>query len=204
MPVNQNYIKQNLPPIGISGAARSGKDTICSALIRYLSIINIEGVRRSIAGDIIKHDLKDFLMEKYSIDSFTKNCEIKENIRPILVNYGREKRNKTSGRYFIDKFIQKPNCVNIIPDIRYCEYANDELYWLKKEVNGILIFVDRKNIQDANEYEKNNNSYIKKQSNHVLNWDTLDEKNPNDLIVIDNFAKTIIDDIYLPFTNRTI
>ena len=116
----------------------------------------------------------------------------------------REKRNKTSGRYFIDKFIQKPNCVNIIPDIRYCEYANDELYWLKKEVNGILIFVDRKNIQDANEYEKNNNSYIKKQSNHVLNWDTLDEKNPNDLIVIDNFAKTIIDDIYLPFTNRTI
>ena len=67
MPNPEITIPPNYPTIGIAGAARSGKDTLCSALIRQLSLINMPAVRRSIAGDSIKNGLKDLLMNKFLI-----------------------------------------------------------------------------------------------------------------------------------------
>lgn len=191
------------PPIGISGAARAGKDTLCRALIRYFNTLDIKAVRKSIAGDSVKTDLKDVLLDKFSIDAFTENTETKEFMRPFLVEYGKMQRAKTQGRYFIDAFKSEANAVNILPDIRYVEYPKDEVYWLKNEVKGLLIFIKRKGILDANDTEKVNNKIISNMADHIVEWNSLDENESQDLFLIDSYAKNIVDNYYLPLTNRT-
>jgi hypothetical protein len=186
------------PPIGIAGAARAGKDTLCRALIREFAKINMEAVRKSIAGDAVKTDLKDVLMDKFSLNSFTENSEEKEFMRPLLVEYGKMQRKKTQGRYFIDGFISEPNVVNILPDIRYVEYPEDEVHWLKNEVKGLLIFVERKGIYDANDTEKVNNTIIKNLADYHVKWASLDEQSSEHREMINWYAKLIIDQYYIP------
>jgi hypothetical protein len=186
------------PPIGIAGAARAGKDTLCRALIRQLKEHKMDAVRKSIAGDAVKTDLKHLLLEKFNLNSFTENSEQKEFMRPLLVEYGKMQRNKTQGRYFVDGFVPETDVVNILPDIRYVEYPEDEVYWLKNEVKGLLIFIKRQNIEDANDTEKVNNRIISNMADYILNWRSLDENNPQDLLQIDIHAKRIIDDFYIP------
>jgi hypothetical protein len=186
------------PPIGIAGAARAGKDTLCRALIRQLKEHKMDAVRKSIAGDAVKTDLKDLLLEKFNLNSFTENSEQKEFMRPLLVEYGKMQRNKTQGRYFVDGFVPEPNVVNILPDIRYVEYPEDEVYWLKNEVKGLLIFIKRKGVQDANDTEKVNNKIISNMADYILEWDSLNENDSKDLFHIDNYAKWVIDQYYIP------
>jgi hypothetical protein len=186
------------PPIGIAGAARSGKDTLCRALIREFAKINTDAVRKSIAGDAVKTDLKDVLMDKFSLNSFTENNEEKEFMRPLLVEYGKMQRNRTKGRYFIDGFEPVSNVINILPDIRYVEYPEDEVYWLKNEVKGLLIFVERKGVYDANDTEKVNNTIIKNLADYHVKWASLDEQSLEQREMINWYAKLIIDQYYLP------
>lgn len=181
----------NYPIIGISGAARSGKDTLCKALIRFFKTKNIKAERKSIAGDTVKGDLKNIIGKKLKIDTFTEDSNIKTLIRPLLVEYGKLMRNKTEGRYFIEKFKKSQNNITIIPDIRYAEYKKDELFWLKKEQHGFLIFIKHEYVLDANETEKTNNKVIKKDCDYFLKWSTLCEENPIDLEKINSIAEKI-------------
>lgn len=179
--------------IGISGAARSGKDTLCRGIIRVLKQnYNLDGIRKSIAGDRVKKDLKNILAESIQIDSFTESSQDKEYIRPLLIEYGKLMRNKTEGRYFIENFIIEENKVNIIPDIRYAEYPKDEVFWIKNEVKGFLVFIERKNIYDANETEKINNKIIKQIADYHLIWDSLDENSEYDRKLIDYHAAEVL------------
>jgi hypothetical protein len=179
------------PIIGIAGAARSGKDTLCKGLIKFFKSKNLKAERVSLAGDTIKKDLKTIIYKKTNIDSFTENIQQKTLIRPLLVEYGKLMRNITKGRYFIDFFERKEDIIPIITDIRYAEYEKDELYWLKKEVNGFLVFIKHEFVFDANETEKRNNKLIKKEANYRLNWSTLDENNPLDVIELNKISKKI-------------
>jgi hypothetical protein len=192
------------PVIGISGAARCGKDTLCRGLIREFEKIGISAKRKSIAGDTVKNDLKNLLFEKIQFDTFTENNEDKEFVRPLLVEYGKIMRQKTNGRYFIEKFNLEENCVNIIPDIRYAEYPKDELYWLKNEMKGLSVFIEREEIFDANETEKINNKFIKEVAHFNLKWGRLNEQSEYEKKIIDFYAKNIIEKYYLPLTNRTV
>jgi hypothetical protein len=180
----------NYPIIGISGAARSGKDTLCRALIRFFKSKKIKAKRKSIAGDIIKKDLKNLIKKKANINSFTENIYEKKLIRPFLVEYGKLMRNQTEGRYFIEKIKYDEN-ITIIPDIRYAEYEKDELFWIKNEKKGFLIFIEHECVRDANETEKINNKIIKKQADYRLNWSTLNENNSIDLEKINKIAEKI-------------
>jgi phosphoribulokinase len=179
------------PIIGISGAARSGKDTLCRALIRFFESKKIKAERKSIAGDTIKKDLKQLIKNKANINSFTEDIYEKTLIRPLLVEYGKLMRNQTKGRYFIEKLERNNKNITIIPDIRYAEYEEDELFWLKNEKHGFLIFVEHDFVSDANETEKVNNKIIKKQADYKLKWSTLNENNPIDLEKINNIAEKI-------------
>ena len=186
------------PPIGIAGAARAGKDTLCRALIRELAKVKMDAVRKSIAGDAVKADLFDVLMDNFDLNAFTENSEEKEFMRPLLVEYGKMQRKKTQGRYFIERFESVNDKVNILPDIRYVEYPKDEVYWLKNEVKGLLIFIERNEVYDANDTEKVNNTIIKNLADYHLKWESLDENNEQQLSLIDNHAKWIIDQYYIP------
>ena len=182
--------------IGIAGASRSGKDTLCRSLIRILKEkYNIEAERRSIAGDLIKKNLQSIIMNSVGIDSFTENTEEKELIRPLLVEYGKLMRKWTVGRYFVENFQNINEKTLIIPDIRYAEYEKDEIHWIRNEVNGYLIFLERENIKDANETEQINNKKLKVLSNCCIYWGKLDENNENDRKIIDDYAIKILNDI---------
>jgi hypothetical protein len=179
------------PLIGISGAARSGKDTLCRALINILNSKGYKAKRKSIAGDLIKKDLNSIVRKKIGIDLNTENNKLKKIIRPLLIEYGKLMRNQTNGRYFIDKFKTEKNIITIIPDIRYAEYEKDELFWLKKQKNSFLVFIKHDLVNDANDTEKKNNKVIKKYADFNLKWSTLKEENPIDKLKIDNIAEKI-------------
>ena len=179
--------------IGISGAARSGKDTLCRALIRELIKDMRIGVRKSIAGDTVKADVHLLIQNKFKMNSFTEINEEKEFMRPLLVEYGKMQRAKTEGRYFIEQFVLEKDVINILPDIRYVEYPKDEVYWLKNEVNGFLIFLERDGIYDANDTERVNNKIIKELADFRLKWDNLDENTQDGKLKLDQHARKILD-----------
>ena len=163
------------PPIGISGAALVGKDTFCSCLSLYFELKSqkkIKAKRCSIAGDVIRKDLKELILKKLGVEIDPVEYLQKTLLRPLMVEYGRYMRNQTKGRYFIETLNKNKqfgkNFVPIIPDIRYAEYEKDELYWLKQEKKGILIFLERKGIEPANEFEEKNNLILKKEADFVF------------------------------------
>jgi hypothetical protein len=192
------------PLIGISGAARVGKDTLCRALIREFKKINLTAIRKSIAGDTIKNDLQELLIKKLNIDPFTENTDEKTLLRPILVEYGKLMRNNSRGRYFIDNFEYSKNTINIIPDIRYAEYKKDELSWLKDESKGVLIFLEREEISDANETEKINNKIIRNFADHYIKWGRLNEDDENEKTLINSYAREFLVKKYLPLVDWTV
>ena len=177
--------------IGIAGAARAGKDTLCRALTREFLKKGVLAVRKSIAGDTVKGDLQELIERKFKLDSFTEVTEEKEFMRPLLVEYGKMQRAKTQGRYFIEQFQPEQDAINILPDIRYVEYPKDEVFWLKNEMNGFLIFVERIGIYDANDTEKVNNKIIRNMADHIVSWGSLSEQ--NDRGNIDSYAQEIIE-----------
>jgi hypothetical protein len=153
-------------PIGIAGAALVGKDTLCVNLIKFFEKkYKISAKRVSIAGDAIKKDVKNIISEALKKEIDINDPEEKEKIRPLLVEYGRYVRKKTNGRYFLEKINKNnsfgANYLPVITDIRYSEYEKDELYWLKNEKKGILIFLKREGIFPANEFEEKNNKILK-------------------------------------------
>jgi hypothetical protein len=178
--------------IGIAGAARAGKDTLCRSLQREFIKKGILAVRKSIAGDTVKGDLQELLERKFKLDSFTEITEQKEFMRPLLVEYGKMQRAKTQGRYFIEQFEPEQDAINILPDIRYVEYPKDEVFWLKNEMNGFLIFIERKGNYDANDTEKVNNKIIKNMADYVVQWDTMPEWSEEGRKLIDQYAEKII------------
>jgi hypothetical protein len=178
--------------IGIAGAARAGKDTLCRALQREFAKRDILAVRKSIAGDTVKSDLQELIENMFNLDSFTEKNEEKEFMRPLLVEYGKMKRSKTQGRYFIEQFKPYPDAINILPDIRYVEYPKDEVYWLKEEMGGFLIFVERNGIYDANDTEKVNNKIIRNLADYTVNWESLLENHTDEKEKIDQYANIVI------------
>ena len=70
--------------IGISGLARSGKDTLFQFLSGKLKEDNISSKRLAFA-DELKEECDDFLKKNIGISAFTEKNSEKEIIRPFLV-----------------------------------------------------------------------------------------------------------------------
>ncbi len=186
--------------IGICGAAQSGKDTLCNALIKVLQpqtyengvyITNSYARRFSIAGDQIREDLSQLIKQSMFWDIHQLDKYQKETVRPLMVEYGRMMRNSTKGRYFIETLSNNTDFqdapIRIIPDIRYDEYQYDERYWVKDEHRGFLIYIDRKDIKPANKYEEENLQRLRLWADHIVYWDTLENIEQDALV----FAKQI-------------
>lgn len=165
--------KNNSLILGIAGASGAGKDLLCSYIGNIFSKrYNIDCVRKSIAGDLIKKDL-NLLMGSHKVNFFTENRKEKEILRPQMIDYGIQMRNKSSGRYFIEQFQEEKKKLNIVPDIRFAEYEKDEHYWLKTEKKGILVFLERIGKKNNNINEEKNNPILKKYADYVLEWDDI-------------------------------
>lgn len=172
--------------IGLTGVARSGKDTFYSILKKYLEEKGIKSQRLAFA-DALKNELYDFTKDKFKIDLLNCAPENKEIVRPLMVAYGKCRRIQTDGKYWtniiqpeVNKLISK-NIVPIVTDVRYIEYKEDEYSWIKSH-NGILIHISRKLddgsiIPPANIEEKSNDNKLKAVADYSLCWETCQDVN---------------------------
>jgi hypothetical protein len=190
--------------IGITGVARSGKDTLYKLIEKKLNKESISTKRFALA-DNLKKDLKEFIITKFNIDIDIANSENKEIIRPIMVAYGKCKRKQTEGRYWIDlldKELSSCSFIPVVTDIRYDEYPRDEYFWLSKEKKGFLIHISRahegKIVPPANEEEAKNDKVLAEKADYKMVWCT--ESNADILYSI--YEKNIIE-IYEQYRRHT-
>ena len=173
--------------IGISGIAGSGKDLFCKFLLK-----EIKGSRIALA-DPLKEETRGFILQKYGIDILNCSLEEKNKVRDMLVFYGGIKRYETKGTYWTDKAQKKADDCKHIPvvtDIRYAEYENDEIHWLKAKNNGTLIHlrkycevetfgpqVKRVYFDPPNEDEKRNDPKIREKADYCIEWPHVEDAN---------------------------
>jgi hypothetical protein len=174
--------------IGIAGNGFVGKDTFCNCLIDVFNdVYGLKSIRRSIAGDKIRNNLKYISENHFKINIENPSIDQKKIIRPFMVEYGIIMRNLTEGRYFIENF-KESGYIDIIPDIRFCEYEKDEDYWLKEEKKGFLIFLEREDIYPANQYEEKNNKILKTKADLFLKIPTFKNDIKNQIFEYANIA----------------
>ena len=175
-----NGIKTNLSVIGIAGVAGSGKDTFGKIIgnvfensggkVNYLSF-----------ATKLKAEVSEISKKLYDIDPTNCTREEKNLIRPLLLAHGAIMREKTQGQYWINsiKNLIIENNINIITDVRFCEYECDEVDWIQSN-GGIVVHITRffeENgqriyIMPDNEYEKRNDKTLKNKADYSFSWPT--------------------------------
>lgn len=175
-----NGIKTNLNLIGIAGVAGSGKDTFGKIIgdvfensggkVNYLSF-----------AAKLKAEVSEISKKLYDIDPINCTREEKNLIRPLLLAHGAIMREKTQGQYWIEgvKNLIIENNINIITDVRFCEYECDEVDWIQSN-GGIVVHITRffeENgqriyILPDNEYERRNDKILKSKANYSFSWPT--------------------------------
>jgi hypothetical protein len=186
--MNTNFI------IGVCGHARSGKDTFCEQAKSILSKKNI-GAARAAFADELKKDLDDLCRHKIGISAFTQNSKEKEIIRPLLVTYGTEVIRKMDENWWINRLEktlgvhQHMNLIPIVTDVRY----PNEMEWIQKKHNGVVVYINRKGVGPANSEEKKNNPILKKMADYRIMWPTFGEENLNEG---ERFSKKIVNKIF--------
>lgn len=161
--------------IGISGVARSGKDTLANGFVEIFKKCGIKAKRYALA-DELKKEVKSFLVKNAGIDSFTQDDDDKKIIRPFLVSYGTHLRRKLNPDCWIEKLTQnlKDDTISIISDIRY----DNEAEWILSQ-GALLIHITRVNdsgyILPANDEERINDPILQKKASVRFTWDTFGE-----------------------------
>lgn len=176
--------------IGISGIARSGKDTM--ALTLKSEIENFFPNKRveifSLASTL-KNEMREFILQNFDTDILYADGQTKENFRPLMVGYGHAKRMTTQGMYFIKCFEKAAANIKadyyIIPDIRYADFEFDEVDWLKKN-QGLLVHIRKHSLDEKgkkvykkapNEDEKRNDPRLKSLSDFKIDWVHFEDSN---------------------------
>lgn len=172
--------------VGIAGVATSGKDTYYSLLNEVCSELLYRKVIRFALADNLKKDLADFLFEKYDVDIYNCSASDKSKIRHELVKYAKGMRIASNGRYWIARLTAdissykkqssySESDIFCITDIRHFEYQRDEIPWIKKENNGILIYVEKifpdgSVCKPANDDESRNDPLLRKHADFTISW----------------------------------
>lgn len=163
-----------LPPIvGVSGVARSGKDTYVAVANIIMKKATESGVMRSAFADAVKQDLHKLLVTKVGISAYTQDTEEKKIIRPLLVAYGMMMRGIDED-YWVKrlemnfKLGQKLNLPLFIPDVRF----KNEVHFVHKN-GGKIIHLSQKNLGPANETEAEHDPIVKDLADIQLQWNSI-------------------------------
>jgi hypothetical protein len=188
--------------IGISALASSGKDTFFKLFKEELKNYD---VRRYALADELKIDLSGFILQKCGINIFNCSAQEKELIRPLLVEYGAIKRIQTEGKHWYEflekKILSDAPDIAIVTDIRYDSYKQDEAWWIKDKLGGILVhlrrytlveqdygkfFSNKKGlvksfIEAPNHHEAENDPKLYEKANYRIEWPTVGDNKLEEL-----------------------
>lgn len=181
--------------IGISGPARSGKDTLADHFVSILNASNIKAQKLSFANEL-KMELDDFLLSKIGISAFTQNDEEKKIIRPMLVTWGTHVRRKLDPDVWIKSVLKQTNdnIVTVVSDVRF----ENELDWIHGS-NGYSVFVDRVGLDGnlvppANQDEQENTIPLREKCKHSFTWNTIENEEWQVAIAYEVLSKAIPND----------
>ncbi len=127
--------------IGLTGYARSGKDTVASILQLY-------GFVKVSMGDLIKASADPVLREYLGISAFTQDPAEKEIIRQFLVWHGYHRYD-----YFFDKLKEACRGHSHLVNTRVFDIREAE-WWVSE--GGVIIEVRRPGITPAEPAEERN------------------------------------------------
>ncbi len=132
--------------IACAGLATSGK-SLFSTLLKQRLALKYPHLKYSefALAEKLKLELQPIVKELYDIDIFNCTPEEKELIRPLMVLHGKMKRIRTSGRHWVEILepkLRASTCdINVITDLRYDDFPNDEVSWCQKELGGLLVHI---------------------------------------------------------------
>jgi len=184
--------------IGVSGYARSGKDTFFERSKLHLEKEGKKCIRFAFA-DALKHEVDSLLKEHVGISAFTEKTSEKEIIRPLLVTYGTEIRRMLDPNCWIEKI--QPNVIKelnqdkyvFITDVRF----DNEASWIKMN-GGIMVHIERFGVLPANNEEHRQRVKMKSKINYNISWPTFGEESidscdeyiiPNLSHIVSNFSE---------------
>lgn len=167
--------------IGVSGVARSGKDTFFSLLKKELSVSRRDlNVSRYAFADQIKLDLRSLLLENFNIDINQCSPEEKEIIRPLLVAYGSDVARTINPDFWISKLSKKLKTsqvdnqnIDIITDVRY---PNEQEFIKNNFKKSCCVHIERFGFGPANSEEEKNNPLLKSNSDYTISWNTFGDR----------------------------
>ncbi len=165
--------------IGISGFARSGKDTFYQ---RSKIALEKEGYKacRFAFADALKYEIDEILSKYTEISAFTENKTEKEMIRPLLVTWGTDIRRKIDQNCWIKRIQSdvesriKEGYYVFITDVRY----KNEAEWITIN-DGVLVNLTRHEIGPANHEEHRELHRMRPFISHKIYWNTFGEEELN-------------------------
>jgi hypothetical protein len=179
--------------IGISGYARSGKDTFGESLQKILGHYGIKSKTYALATQL-KFDINFLTEGDFGINAFTKDSEEKKIIRPLLVGYGEAWRRADPEHWLsiVDSNLE-PRTLPIITDIRY---ENEADYVLKNQ--GFLLSINRalpdgSFVLAGNKEEEENHPLVLSKCHFNLCWNTTEDRYEIEQIV-ENFIISILEE----------
>jgi len=169
--------------IGITGLARSGKDTLA---INLKTIIEKDlkcEVKFYSFASAIKGQLEDFLERYYDISPFSEDTDKKNITRPIMVAHGEQMKKCFGEDVWLKEVVKqiekdktlKKNIFPIITDVRFDFEANKV-----QEKGGIVIHISRIDNSPPNEIEAKNDPIVKKIANYEHTWPSYSPDNMNE------------------------
>ncbi len=157
--------------IGISGIARSGKDTLAKSFKRIIEQkleLDVEII--SLANQL-KEDLDDLIIKNFGFSAFSDNTKEKNLIRPILVSYGECMKEKFGNHVWVEKLMDKrdKDKFTIVPDIRF----DFEAIFFAEKLNAEIIHISLEGNDYVNDIEKVNDPLVQELSNIKHTWPVL-------------------------------
>jgi len=173
--------------IGVSGSARSGKDTFFKLLSKYHG--STKFFQRFAFADELKNDLKRLISRKFDIKISSCSDEEKELIRPLMVSYGKLARNINEDYWIqrlMDKILPFKNLkIPVITDVRY---LNEQRYLKSHFEECINVHICREGFPPINEEEEENEPILKNNSDYLIEWKTFDKTIDEGLPFIEDFV----------------
>jgi hypothetical protein len=163
--------------IGLSGFARSGKDTFYERSKLLLEKHGKKAVRVAFA-DALKSECDELLSKYTNISAFTEIDKEKELIRPLLVTYGTHIRRALNENCWLEKIqpevieYLKSDYYVFVTDVRF----KNEAQWITMN-GGLLVNVARENIKPANHEEHKQAHLMKGLINYDIFWPTYGSDN---------------------------